>query len=163
MGQEPDLDKLTAAFYAAPPPRRPKTTRHKNITRIDHPPKNTYGYNVRIRWNDQHYGKFFSDRVYGDRLAALDAAVEWRNMIEKQIGKPRTDITIIGKVNAKSGMKNIRRILENHTEYYVVTGVDGNHKKRCTRYSINKHGERRALRMALATETRWQKERIGIR
>jgi len=44
-----------------------------------------------IRSKDQQYAKFFSDRRYGDRLAALDAALEWRNATEWMIGKPRRE------------------------------------------------------------------------
>jgi hypothetical protein len=47
-------------------PRGPRTTKHKNITRIDHPAKRTHGYNVRVAWKGEKHGKFFSDRIYGD-------------------------------------------------------------------------------------------------
>ena len=79
---------------------RTKTTRFKNITRIDYAPKRIFGYNVRIAWKCQKYGKFFSDLVYGDRLAALDAAIEWRNATEKAIGKPRTEHQVVYRLTS---------------------------------------------------------------
>lgn len=55
-----------------------------------------YRYWVRIQWQGQKYAKFFSDRRYGDGLAALDAAIEWRNATERAVGKPRTEQLVIG-------------------------------------------------------------------
>src|SRR5262245_52059340 len=69
--------------------------KHKNLTRIDHPAKRTHGYFVRIQWKGERRAKFFSDGVYGDRLAALDAALEWRNATEAELGKPRTDRQVV--------------------------------------------------------------------
>lgn len=41
--------------------RGPRTTKHKNITRIDHLAKRTHGYNVRVAWQGQTYGTCFSE------------------------------------------------------------------------------------------------------
>jgi hypothetical protein len=98
--------------------RGPKTTKHKNITRIDHPAKRTFGYNVRVAWQGQTYGKFFSDRVHGDRLAALAAAIEWRDAKEKEVGD--------GSQALGLGLQTVpphRRL--------ITTGVFGDHDAGC--------------------------------
>lgn len=138
-------------------PRRPKTTRYKGVTRIDHPAKRTFGYFVRVTWNKVTHSKFFSDKVYGDRLAALAAAVEWRDATEKAIGKPRSERQVIGAPRTSSGIVGVRRIVKEGREVYEATWREGNRVRR-TSYSIAKHGERKAR--ALARQAREQRESV---
>jgi hypothetical protein len=140
---------------------RPKTTRYKGITRIDHPPKKTYGYNVRVRWKGTTYGKFFSDRKFGDRLAALAAAIEWRDKTEREIGKPRTEHPVVS-VNSrnKTGIIGIRRRREGNHESFEANWVL-NGKVGRTRFSITRHGEKGALKLAM--RARMQHERMRWR
>lgn len=51
----------------------------KNISRIDQPSKNTFGWFVRIRRDGNKISRFFSDRKYGDRDKALQSAREFRD------------------------------------------------------------------------------------
>ena len=142
--------------------RGPRTTRHKNITRIDHPPKNTYGYNVRICWKGQKHGKFFSDKVYGDRLGALAAAIDWRDTTERAIGKPRTEHQVIGfNSRNKIGVVGIRRRMRGKVEVFEATWIvrtEHGKKKGMTTYSIARHGEKKAFRLAM--RARQQGERV---
>ena len=100
---------------------RIRSVRHKNITRVDHEASRTHGYNVRIQWQGERRSKFFSDRIYGDRLAALFAAIDWRNATEKELGKPRTERQVLGIVYSSSGIPGVRRVREGHTDYYEAT------------------------------------------
>jgi hypothetical protein len=148
---EPDPRKL-------PPRLRPKTTRYKGITRIDHPAKRTFGYFVRVTWNKQRRSKFFSDSVYGDRLAALSAAIEWRHAAERELGKPRTERQVIGVSRTSTGIVGVRRTLKDGREVYEATWREGNRIRR-TSYSIAKHGERRALMLARRARERYERQR----
>lgn len=148
---EPDTRKL-------PPRLRPKTTKHKGITRIDHPAKRTFGYFVRVTWNKQRRSKFFSDSVYGDRLAALGAALEWRNEAERELGKPRTERQVIGVSRTSTGIVGVRRTVKDGREVYEATWRDGNRIRR-TSYSIAKHGERRALALARRAREKYERQR----
>lgn len=67
--------------------RTARTTKHKNITRVDHAASRTHGYSVRIQWQGERRAKFFSDGTHGDRLAALAAAIDWRNATEHDLGR----------------------------------------------------------------------------
>jgi hypothetical protein len=136
--------------------------RHKNITRFDHPAKHTYGYFVRIQWKGERRAKFFSDNVYGDRLAALDAALEWRNKTEKELGKPRTDRLVIGTTESSSGIRGVRRREEGHTVYYEATWVTTIGKLGRTRFSVNRHGEKRALQLARKAREQHERERYRM-
>lgn len=137
---------------------RPKTTKHKGITRIDHPAKRTFGYFVRVTWNKQRRSKFFSDSVYGDRLAALAAAIEWRNATERELGKPRTERQVIGVARTSTGIVGVRRTIKDGREVYEATWRDGNRICR-TSYSIAKHGERRALALARRAREKYERQR----
>jgi hypothetical protein len=137
---------------------RPKTTKHKGITRIDHPAKRTFGYFVRVTWNKQRRSKFFSDSVHGDRLAALGAALEWRNQAERELGKPRTERQVIGVSRTSTGIVGVRRTVKDGREVYEATWRDGNRIRR-TSYSIAKHGERRALTLARRAREKYEKAR----
>lgn len=146
-----DVKKLPARL-------RPKTTKHKGITRIDHPAKRTFGYFVRVTWNKQRRSKFFSDSVYGDRLAALAAAIEWRNATERELGKPRTERQVIGVARTSTGIVGVRRTIKDGREVYEATWRDGNRIRR-TSYSIAKHGERRALALARRAREKYERQR----
>lgn len=123
-------------------------TRHKGIMRYDNPKNQTHGYYVRVIWKKQRHSKFFSDGKYGDRLGALDAALQWRNETEKRIGKPRTDRLVIGIPTGVSQKLGLRRIKSGHTEYWEATWSPYIGLIQRTRYSITKHGNRGALRLA---------------
>jgi hypothetical protein len=141
--------------------RGPKNTRYKNITRIDHPAKRTHGYNVRVTWKGQKYGKFFSDGIAGDRLAALAAAIDWRDRIEKQIGKPRTEHHVVGfHSRNNTGVVGVRRRKRGTIEVFEATWIArGDTCKRvATSYSIARHGEKKAFKLAL--RARQQGERM---
>lgn len=141
-----------------PPRLRPKTTKHKGITRIDHPAKRTFGYFVRVTWNKERRSKFFSDSVCGDRLGALSAALDWRNQAERELGKPRTERQVIGVSRTSTGIVGVRRTLKDGREVYEATWREGNRIRR-TSYSIAKHGERRALALARRARERYERQR----
>jgi hypothetical protein len=155
-----DFAKTTASMASLPTeelrgPRRPKTTRYKGITRIDHPPKSTFGYFVRVTWNKVTHSKFFSDKVYGDRLAALASAIDWRDATEKAIGKPRSERQVIGAPRTGTGIVGVRRVIKDGREVYEATWRENNRVRR-TSFSIAKHGERKAR--SLARQAREQRE-----
>lgn len=158
-----DFVEAEAPAEAAPAekPRVARATRHKGITRVDYPPKKTYGYMVRVAWKGEIHQKFFSDKRCGDRLAALGAAIEWRNQKEIEIGKPRTERMVFGKPAGDNPAVGVARRRENTTDYYEATWLSPEGRVQRTRFSIGKHGERKALRLAMAA--RQKHERIRHR
>ncbi|MDP9314128.1 MAG: AP2 domain-containing protein [Chloroflexota bacterium] len=138
---------------------RKRTVKHKNLTRVDHDASRMHGYNVRIMWQAQRRAKFFSDTKYGDRLGALTAALAWHDATEKALGKPRTERQVVGIFYSTSAEPGIRRVRENHTEYYQATWATSAGKQQRTRYSITKHGEKRALQLARKARARGERER----
>jgi AP2 domain len=136
-------------------------TRHKGILRLEYPERHLVGYRVVVGWNGERHTKYFSDRTYGERIAALAEAIEWRNAVEKKIGKPRTDQPIVGTVRrskTKSGIVGVRRHTINHTSYYSAqwSTIDGRKTKK---YSVTKYGENQARRLAIKARKAGERER----
>jgi hypothetical protein len=139
---------------------RTKTVKHKNLTRVDHPPKRMHGYFVRIQWKGERRAKFFSDQMYHDRLGALTAALEWRDATEKELGKPRTERQVVGTAPSSSGIRGVRRVREGYTDYYEATWTTTAGKLRRTKFSIARHGEKRALQLARKARQRGEREML---
>ena len=140
-----------------------RVIRHKNLTRFDHPKKNTFGYFVRIQWKGEKHHKFFSDRVYGDRLGALTAALEWRDATERMLSKPRTDRQVVGfSSRNKSGVVGVRRMLKAGRDVYEATWMDERGRVGRTSFSIARHGEKRAFRLAVRARQLHEKARLQV-
>ena len=144
---------------------------HKNISRIDNPKKHTHGWYVRIKFGDTKYSKFFSDEGHGDREQALEKAIQFRNNIERQLGKPRTDRAVIASSSRtntgvigvhrrvkKSYNKNGERV---HSEVYEVTWNPEPNVICRTSVSIEKHGEKEAFRRACSIRRQKEREMYG--
>lgn len=78
-----------------------KSNPHKGISRYDSDEKRMHGWQARVQWRGRFRYKRFSDAVYGSEEDALEAAVDWRNEIEEDLGKPRTEtwIRASGRLN----------------------------------------------------------------
>ncbi|HYG81000.1 MAG TPA: hypothetical protein VD861_11465 [Pyrinomonadaceae bacterium] len=141
---------------------------HKGISRIDCPERKTVGWYVRVRLGNVTRSKFISDKAHGGREAALGKAVECRNQLEKEMGKPRTDWVVVGEnPRNKSGVVGVRRAVKKYTgrdgrvylnEVYEVSWNAGREKRGRTSVSIAKYGEAGAFRRACAI--RRQKEQL---
>jgi hypothetical protein len=143
----------------------PKNTRHKNITRVDHDNSRTHGYNVRIRWAGNKYCQFFGDQKHGDRLGALAAAIEWRNATEQRIGKPRTEQPVIGmNTRNKSGVIGVRRCRKAGVEVFTVSWIKYGERRQvaATSFSIRKHGEQKAFKLAIRARQRGEQMRWRV-
>ncbi|HEX8650212.1 MAG TPA: hypothetical protein VF708_05175 [Pyrinomonadaceae bacterium] len=141
---------------------------HKGISRIDSPQKKMHGWYVRVRLKNITKSKFISDQKHGGKEAALEKAVECRNQLERELGKPRTDWVIVGNnPRNRSGVVGVRRAVKKYkgkdgtvylNEVYEVSWNAGREKKGRTSVSISKYGEAGAFRRACAI--RRQKEQL---
>src|SRR3712207_959379 len=89
--------------------------RRQGISRIDSPQKKMHGWHVRVRLNNETRSKFFSDNLHGGKEAALAKAVECRNQLEREMGKPRTDWVVVGQnPRNTTGVVGVRRAVKKH-------------------------------------------------
>jgi len=144
---------------------------HKGISRIDSAAKKMHGWYVRVRFNKQSRAKYIPDRLYASKDASLRAAVECRDELEKELGRPRTDYLVIANSGRNnSGVAGVRRAVRKHKgkdgtvylyDVYEVTWRAGREKIGRTSVSIRKYGERRAFRMACAIRREKERQMYG--
>lgn len=147
----------------------------KNISRIDSPEKRTHGWLVRVQFNKQRRAKLFSDSRYGGREEALEEAIQWRNQVEREMGKPRTERFVVGThPNNETGVLGVRRIRK-HTgayddegnprtsEVYEVHWSPEPGVLKRTSVSIRKYGEEEAFRRACRLRRQKEREIFGSR
>ena len=123
---------------------------HKGISRIDCPEKKTVGWYVRVRLGNVTRAKFISDHKNGGKEAALQKAVECRNQLERELGKPRTDWVVVGKnPRNSSGVVGVRRAVKKYkgkdgkiylNEVYEVSWNAGREKRLRPRNQVTRSG-----------------------
>ena len=141
---------------------------YKGISRIDCPERKTVGWYVRVRLKNVTKAKFISDSKHGGKDEGLKRALECRNQLEEELGKPRTDWVVVGEnPRNNSGVVGVRRAVKKYkgkdgtiylNEVYEVSWNAGREKKGRTSVSIKKYGEAAAFRRACAI--RREKEQL---
>ena len=143
---------------------------YKGISRINQSRKHAPGWYVRVRLGKTTLSKFIRDDAHGGRAAALQKAVECRNKLEVQLGKPRTDHVIVAdSPRNKTGVIGIQRkwkATHRHGKVYKhevfeVTWNAGREMMGKTSVSINKYGELGALRRACAIRRQKEQKMYG--
>lgn len=130
----------------------------RNIVRIDIEETDerpgTYGWQVRMRRQGQRRTKFFSDKKYGGRDEALEVAMAYRDMIEKDMPEPASPVKASKEARSKSGVPGLsvtERERGGRTKAYVqLNWLDSKGNRHTKAFSIEKWGLRRALWNACA-------------
>jgi hypothetical protein len=144
---------------------------YKGICRIDQPSRNTFGWYVRVMASGVSNSKFFSDKANGGRKKALEAAVRYRDRLEKDLGRPRTDRNVSSRgARNKSGVLGVnikREVIRTGdgeqviNKYYVVNWSPWPGKTCRKMVSIEKYGEKLALLKACALRRAKEREMYG--
>lgn len=144
-------------------PRNPEhSSGHKGISRVDYLKRNSHGWYVRVPWKGEVHARFFSDSVHGGRDSALAKAIRYRNRIEKEIGKPRSDrIVMISHPRNETGVLGVHKILKQGAPVYEVTWSPEPNLVKRTSVSIFKYGEEKAFKMACRIRREKEKEVFG--
>ena len=147
-----------------------KKSRYKSISRVDQMKRKAHGYYVRVVFKGTIHSKFFSDSVWGGKRGALSEAIRCRDQIEKQLGKPRTNRTVVTESpKTRTGVPGIRRTMkhtgaknpDNKSEVYEVTWSPQPNVLKRTSISIDKYGEEEAFQRALKIRERKEREMYG--
>ncbi|MGB2266690.1 MAG: hypothetical protein ACPIB0_07625 [Akkermansiaceae bacterium] len=126
------------------------------ITRIDLPGAGTHGYQVRLQRRGIKYGKFFADRVHGEKATALRAARLWRDELLAQVAD-RARVCERSPRNS-SGVVGVSRITVvasngNSYEFWQATWSPSPGQRRCVKFSIRRYGDREAFQLAVEART----------
>jgi len=125
------------------------------IARIDLPRASTHGWQVRLQRRGRKYGKYFADRQFGGARGAYEAARAWRDELVREVGcGQRAARVCVRSSRNRSGVVGVSKV--------AVTGPNGERyffwqatwcpepgERRCVKFSVRRHGERRAFRMAV--------------
>jgi len=142
---------------------------YKSISRIDHPKKNTHGWYVRVAFKGTLHSRFFSDSGYRGKRPALQAARTWRDAKERELGKPRTERSVIAvSPRNRTGVIGVRRTTKARTRdgskvgpVYEVTWRPASGPMHRTTFSITKFGKDEAFRRACAFRKEKEREMYG--
>lgn len=147
------------------------TSGHKGISRIDHDGKHTHGWYVRVCYDRHMHSKFFSDATNGGKEKALEAAIQHRNKLEAELGKPRTDrIVVVSNARNLTGVIGVQRIAKPVPPdpdrplkgiAFEVTWSPEPNVLRKTSFRVEKYGEEEAFRLAVEFRQAREVEMFG--
>jgi hypothetical protein len=122
---------------------------HKGVSRVDSEKRNSHGWLVRVRFKGESLSRFFTDSVYGGKEKSLRAAVRGRNELEREMGKPRTDRTLIVQAaQDTTGVPGVKLTMKEGREVFEVTWCPRPNVVSRTSVSIAKYGAEAAFHRA---------------
>jgi len=115
--------------------------------------------------------KFFSDKASGSQRKALEAAIRYRDKVEIELGRPRTDrLVSSGSGKNETGVTGVnisKQVIKTKdgekviNKYYVVNWSPWPGKTCRKMVSIEKYGERGALLRACRIRREKEREMYG--
>ncbi len=145
-----------------------KDRKNKGISRIDS--GSTHGWFVRGYKNGKTYSKLFSDLKCGGKRKALALAKDHRDDLHKRLdkiaAKPRGRRIVYRDSRNTTGVLGVCRTAKrsangNVNECYSVSWRPEPGLQKCTSFSINKYGEKKAYQLAVNHRKKMMKETFG--
>lgn len=145
-----------------------QTSQDKGISRIDS--NSTHGWFVRGYRNGKTFSRLFSDRKHGSKEQALKAARTFRDELHQQIRntprEPRARRVVLHDHRNNTGVLGVCRTAKKSpsgklTECYSVSWRPEPGVQKCTSFSINKYGEKKAFQLAVAHRRRMIRQIYG--
>jgi hypothetical protein len=138
------------------------TSGYKGISRIDQQSRKTHGWFVRVTFGGATHSKLFSDALHGGTQRALKRAIRYRNQLEKELGRPRTDRVMTTKsARSNTGIRGVCRTTKQSRPVFEVTWTPQPNTVSRTSVSIQRRGERQALLRAQQLRRQWEKTIYG--
>lgn len=145
---------------------------HYGICRIDNDTNRTHGWLVTIQRRGKIYRKLFSDKKCGGRKAAFAAAKCHRDHLTAR-NRPMSlkAYVEIQRANNTSGVPGVCRYVASETKmlppdeqrwYWVASWPRPDGSRGRAKFSVNKNGERRAYRMAVAARKEGLRQVRGL-
>ena len=148
--------------------RKRKNPQNKGISRIDS--GSTRGWFVRGYKNGKIYSKLFSDMKCGSKRKAQKEARQYRDDLYEKLAqiptKPRGPRIVYRDVRNTTGVLGVSRQARKSpngtiSEVYSVSWRPSPGEQKCTSFSIRKHGEEKAFKMAVALRRKMLREIHG--
>ena len=126
------------------------------IARIDLPDASTHGWQVRLQRRGRKYAKYFGDRPCGGTKAAYRKAVAWRDAVLEKLDSCEKSAARICQRSSRnsSGVVGVSRIAVSSANgetyfFWQATWSPEPGARRCVKFSVKRHGDRVAFRMAV--------------
>ncbi len=132
------------------------------ISRIDQPEKKNHGYYVRISHKGKSTQKFFPDKSSGGKAKALKAAREFRDSVLRKLPEQKQAYAAKKKRRIKkSGVVGVTHVVSSSPSgkvyhYWQAAWKEGK-KRKTAKYSIERYGDKEALRLAKAALAKQKK------
>jgi len=145
-----------------------KSTANKGISRIDS--GSTHGWFVRAYRNGKTYSKLFSDRKCGGKGKAQKLAKTYRDElfaeienIPKRTRQRRIVLSDSRNTTGELGVSRTTKLTPNGTKHecYSVSWRPEPGVQKCTSFSINKYGEKKAFKLAVEHRRKMMREVHG--
>ncbi|MEW5756574.1 MAG: HNH endonuclease [Pseudomonadota bacterium] len=113
----------------------------------------TRGWWVRVKREDAHFRKLFSDGVYGSSEAALEKAIEYLKELKEAFPRSRKRFTNVHRRKGSGPIPGVRRVISTRKGHKYASWLaswspePGVYKSK--RFGVLKHGETGAMRMAI--------------
>ena len=132
-----------------------KGNKYKSITKLNN---GSRGYYVRVFFKKKiHKPMYFGVKTYGGWKKALDAAIKYRNKIEKEIGKVRTNHQVASINWSGTGCLGVRKAKRVGPPVFEAT-LFVNKKRYYKAFPASKYGEKKAFQMAVKKRKEFEKK-----
>ncbi len=135
------------------------------IARIDLPGSSTHGWQVRMQRRGVKYAKYFADRGHGGPRGSYEAARRWRDELIARIESEERQARVCTRsARNSSGVIGVSKIAvsgPNGSVYFFwqAAWCPAPGERRCVKFSVRRHGDRQAFRMAVEA----RREGVGMR
>lgn len=123
------------------------------------------GVLARVMWLGNRHQRWFNAGQLGGKLAALREAAAWVRATERELGKPSVDRPVVVQSPRNRtgvlGVRRARRTGPRKSKLYVVDWVEKDGRRRRTSFSVARHGQKQAWRLAVALRRRKERELYG--
>jgi len=124
------------------------------ITRMERAESSTFGWQVRLQRRGMRYAKYFADRRHGGPEASLEAAKKWRDNLLTTFSEDERARVCSKSSRNSSGVVGVSKVTiagANGVIYYFwqATWSPSPGQRRSIRFSVKKHGEEEAFRLAV--------------
>ena len=124
------------------------------ITRMDRADSSTFGWQVRLQRHGTRFAKYFADRGHGGPAASFEAAKKWRDsLLEKFASDERARVCSRSSRNS-SGVVGVSKVTITGAQgmvyhFWQATWSPGPGQRKSIRFSVKRHGESEAFRLAV--------------
>jgi hypothetical protein len=135
----------------------------RNIIRVDHEASQTHAWRVTLQRCNDIIAKTFSDSIHGGKRKALKTAVEYRDELLRHYSPFAHAIWVRTRLrrNNRSGIPGVGRYEEctnpktgHIREFWLASWVNEHGASRKRKFTVSRHGERHAKRLAIAERER---------